>query len=423
MRFLFTTYEGGGHVPPALLVARRLAERGHAVLFVSDEANRAEAEAAGLAFQPWRRAPNRSRIGGADDPMDDWRSRWPPAVVRRICDAAICGPAAAYAADALETIRAFAPDAVVTNELLFGVMAAAEAAAVPLALLTGNVWCFPTRADVPPFGPGFAPGGGRFAQGRDAATRRMIAGWYDAGLADLNAARGSLGLAPLGRTLDQLRAPGLVLLGASAAFDFGADPPPAPFAYAGPLGEMPSWAAQAPPPDLIDPDRPNVLVSFSTTYQGQERAVARCVAALAALPVRGIVTLGPALRVEATPAAPNVKVVARASHDALVPHCRAMICHGGHGTVLRPLMHGVPVICLPMGRDQPENAQRIASRGAGLRLGRDAGAGRIRRAVRRVLGTPAFAERARALGAAVRAEADGGRRAAELLERFAGRGA
>src|SRR5690606_24863339 len=57
MRFLFTTFEGGGHVPPALLVARRLRERGHDVLVLSDTANRDQAEAQGLTFRSWRRAP------------------------------------------------------------------------------------------------------------------------------------------------------------------------------------------------------------------------------------------------------------------------------------------------------------------------------------------------------------------------------
>jgi hypothetical protein len=37
-RFLFTTWEGGGHVQPLLLVARDLRDRGHEVLILSDRA-------------------------------------------------------------------------------------------------------------------------------------------------------------------------------------------------------------------------------------------------------------------------------------------------------------------------------------------------------------------------------------------------
>jgi UDP:flavonoid glycosyltransferase YjiC (YdhE family) len=420
VRFLFTTFEGGGHVPPALLVARRLKARGHDVLFVSDEANRGQAAAAGLSFETWATAPNRTALGAADDPLEDWRARWPPGVVRSVCEAVITGPAAAYAADTLALVARFRPDAVVSNELLFGVMAATERDGVPLALLTSNVWCYPTREDVPPFGPGFPPPRNAFEAGRDRTSRRMIGRWYDQGLAALNAARTGIGLAPLGATLEQLMAAELVLLGASAAFDYGVAEPPRPFAYAGPLAEAPDWArTPADTDELIDPALPNVLVSFSTAYQGQEKAVARTIRALSRLPVRGVVTLGPALSAERLPQSANVKVVAQADHDALVPRCRLVICHGGHGTVIRPLTHGVPVVVIPTGRDQPENAARIAWAGAGVRLPRSASAGAIRRAAARVLADRAYATRARDLGEQIRQETDGGERAAERLERLA----
>ena len=417
MRFLFTTFEGGGHVPPALRVARRLQERGHQVLFVSDEANRAAAQASGLAFEPWPTAPNRAAMGAEDDPLDDWRPRLPTAVVRSVCEAVITGPAARYARDAQGFIDAFAPDAVVSNELLLGALAAAEARGKPIALLTSNVWCYPTREDIPPFGPGFPPPRNSFEQGRDRTCRRMIGRWYDVGLADLNAARSALDLPPLTRVLDQLAAADLVLLGTSRAFDYGVEAPPAPFRYAGPLCEPPAWARDTgEAADLIDRTRPNVLVSFSTTFQDQQAVIARCIRALAQLPVRGIVTTGPAIDPQNLPAADNVRVLAHADHDRLAPHCAAMVCHGGHGTVLLPIMHGKPVICLVSMRDQPENAQRLAHAGAGLKLSKSAGVARIRKAILKVLVQRSYTDAAERLGAAVRAEANGGASAATMLE-------
>lgn len=401
-------------MPPALMVARRLAEEGHEVLVLSDEANRAAACAEGLAFTPWVTAPNRLHPGQPDDPLRDWRSVWPPAVVRAVCDAVISGPAARYAADAAKLIDAFRPDVVVSNELLFGVMAAAESRGVSLALLTGNVWCFPTREDLPPFGPGFPPAQGRFALGREQTTRGWLATLYDAGLAPLNAARDDLGLPPLSHTLDQLDAADLILLGASRAFDYDLPAPPPPFAYAGPLIAVPEWAARRPAPNVAG-DGPLVLVSFSTTFQNQAGIVARCIRALARLPVRGLVTLGPAIEPHRLPRAANVTVVESASHDALMPHCAAVICHAGHGTVVRPLMHGVPVVCIPGGRDQPENAARVAWRAAGLRLSARAGARDIRAATARVLKDRRYRTAAAELGAAIREEADAGRSASRAL--------
>ncbi|MET0338945.1 MAG: glycosyltransferase, partial [Caulobacter sp.] len=233
MRFLFTTFEGGGHVPPPLAVASALMARGHEILFVSDEANRAGARGLGLPFEPWRSAPNRQTLGDGDDPLRDWKPRLPPSVVKAVCQAVIGGPASAYAADTVEFIARFKPDVVVSNELLFGVMMAAEATHVPLALLTSNVWCFPTRTDQPPFGPGFAPAKTAFEARREVAARQMIAHWYDAALDDLNRARAGLGLAPLHRALDQLAAARRVLLGVSQAFDYDAADPADPFVYVG----------------------------------------------------------------------------------------------------------------------------------------------------------------------------------------------
>lgn len=418
MRFLFTTFEGGGHVPPALLVARRLRERGHDVVVLSDSANRAEATACGLPFRNWRRAPDRQTAGREDDPLDEWRARWPPAIIRRLCDAVICGPSLAYAEDTLDLVEEFRPDVIVSNELLFGCMAAAEASKTALVLLTANVWCFPTRDDVPPFGPGFRPSPRIWARRRDAYVRRLSADWYQTGLPDLNAARATLGLPPLRRTLDQLAAADLVMLGVAAAFDYGATAPRG-FAYVGPLGEAPAWTKKAGAEDLLRDDRPNLLISMSTTAQGHEGLLRRCVEAAVALPANVIVTLGPALGHVSFPGAANLKVVAAAPHDLLVPQCRLVVTHAGHGTLVRPLMHGVPVVCLPTGRDQPENAARVEHAGAGVRLSQSASVGAVRRAIREVLAELRFAGAAGALGEAIRQEADGGVRASELLEEVA----
>ena len=221
MRFLFTTFEGGGHVAPAITFAARLQARGHKVLFVSDEANQAAAERAGLVFRSWRRAPNRSAGGRADDPLQDWRHIWPPAVVKAVCKAVMTGPAEAYALDARELISDFQPDVVVSNELLLGVAVAAEATGTPLAFLSANVWSLPTRADTPPFGPGFAPARTNFEQRREQSARGMIAGFYDVGLADLNRSRAALDLRPLAHVMDQIDAARLLVLRAAALREAG----------------------------------------------------------------------------------------------------------------------------------------------------------------------------------------------------------
>ena len=83
-----------------------------------------------------------------------------------------------------------------------------------------------------------------------------------------------------------------------------------------------------------------------------------------------------------------------------------MITHGGHGSVLRPIRAGVPVLCLPMGRDQPDNAARVEARGAGLTLSPDASPDDIREGLRRLLTENAFRAAALALGREIAAASD-----------------
>ena len=382
MRVLFTTFEGGGHVPAPMLAAQSLQESGHEVLLVSDRCNGPAARAKGLPFQPWHRAPDRGTLGAADG-LSDWRTRWPPSVIRRICVDVATTPALAYAEDVLAFAADFRPDVIVSNELLFGAMMAAERLQIPLALLTANVWCYPTRDDVPPFGPGYPLAKSRSDFTRDRITRKLIRGFFDVGLPDLNNARAEIGLTPLQHTLDQLDVADRILIGAAAAFDFGVEDPLSPFVYCGPLFETPGWAAGG--FEMPDNGRPNVLISFGTTFQNQREVVIRAMKAVQTLPVNAIVTLGPAMSDADLPKVENVHVVTQASHDQIVPQCAAVICHGGHGTLLRPLAHGVPVVAMPMGRDHADNAARLEWLGAGLRVSEKASPARIRRALTQVL--------------------------------------
>ena len=54
--------------------------------------------------------------------------------------------------------------------------------------------------------------------------------------------------------------------------------------------------------------------------------------------------------------------------EELLPHCAAVVSHGGSGSVLGSLAHGVPSVLLPMGADQPHNARRCAALGTARAL-------------------------------------------------------
>jgi UDP:flavonoid glycosyltransferase YjiC (YdhE family) len=81
-----------------------------------------------------------------------------------------------------------------------------------------------------------------------------------------------------------------------------------------------------------------------------------------------------------------------------------VVSQGGHGTVSRALLNGLPLLVLPNGRDQVDNAARVEAKGAGLRLAFTAPEAEIAAAVTRLIKEPDFQAAARRLGAAMKAD-------------------
>lgn len=65
---------------------------------------------------------------------------------------------------------------------------------------------------------------------------------------------------------------------------------------------------------------------------------------------------------------PNVRPQSYAPLGKLLPHCRAIVHHGGIGTTSQALSAGLPQIIRPMAFDQHDNAARISKLGCGVTL-------------------------------------------------------
>jgi MGT family glycosyltransferase len=419
-RFLFAHWEGGGNTPPMLAVARRLLARGHEVRVVGDPCNREEVEALGASFVPWERAPARQDRSIASDPLRDWEAKNPPDLLRRLCDQLFVGTALARAKDVLARLEEFPADVIVTSEMLLGPMAAAEAAGVPCAALASNVYLYPLSG-VPPFGPGFKPARTWVGRLRDELVRSMSMKVFGSYTEAFNRARKALGLVPVSHPFDQIGRVQRVLVQTSAAFDFPATRLPDNVTYVGPELEDPAWAEPWRSPWPAEDRRPLVLVGFSTTFQDQVGVLSRVIGALGELEVRAVVTTGPAVNVAQLPSAKNVHVCRSAPHGQILPRAAAVISHCGHGTVIRALAAGVPLVCMPMGRDQNDNAVRVTARGAGVRIGPKASPRAIGKALSRVLKDPGYRAAAESLGRRI---AEDARRSpvAEMLEELASLG-
>ncbi|MFF5187968.1 nucleotide disphospho-sugar-binding domain-containing protein [Streptomyces sp. NPDC000345] len=65
---------------------------------------------------------------------------------------------------------------------------------------------------------------------------------------------------------------------------------------------------------------------------------------------------------------PGVRPVGRLPLDLLLPHCALVVHHGGIGSLLTALHHGVPQLCLPLAGHDAQHADRLAALGAGRGL-------------------------------------------------------
>ena len=122
--------------------------------------------------------------------------------------------------------------------------------------------------------------------------------------------------------------------------------------------------------------------------------------------MRVLVTLGGSIKPESLRPAENCVLVDSAPHSVVMRQSAFVITHGGHGTVMRALLSRSPMLVIPHGRDQNDNAVRVTERGAGLSLMPDASVDAIRSACERLLLDPSFRAVAIRLGDLVAAEAE-----------------
>ena len=145
------------------------------------------------------------------------------------------------------------------------------------------------------------------------------------------------------------------------------------------------------PDYLAEDERPLVYLTLGTV-RNRSPVLHDAVVALAALPVRLLVTVGP----DGDPAVlgdqpANVRVERWVHQPQVLEHCSVVVSHAGSGTFLGALAQGLPQLCLPQAADQFRNAEGGARSGAALVLRPDeAGPDAIAAAVARLLTEESF---------------------------------
>ena len=329
-RYLIATWDGAGNLVPTLGIARTLVERGHDVRLLGHDTIAERCADLGVRFVP---LTQREGWDAMDDP-DDFEAE-----VKLLIDE-LCFSSTIARDVALELEREPA-DAVLVDCMLFTAIDVALASGTPTATL------FHTPYTIFRGGP--------------------LVEMFASGVPIANAQRATLGLPAIERLGDIHDACACAMVALPKEFEPDV-PDAANVMRIGPVLDAPPLSREIDGVDLGDGVTPLVLVSLSTSDQGQADLLQRCVDAVAQLPVRAIVTTGPSIDPASVTAAANTQVVRYAPHAEILPSASLVITHAGVGTTMAALGRGVPLLCTPMGRDQFFNAEHVQNLGAGRML-------------------------------------------------------
>ena len=314
MRILFAFTGGRGHVEPLLPPAEAARAAGHAVAFAGRPSILTVVEERGFeAFpaEPPRKPPQRIPLQELDPEREarDFRDGFADRLAHQRAPlvAALC--------------EEWRPDVVVCDETDFGAMVAAESMSVPYASVV-----------------------------------TIAAGTF---------ARPELIAEPLGR----LRAehglqpdPALAFLSRHLVLA------PFPPSYRDPASPLPPTARCFrpfdPPPERHD-ETTTVYFTLGTVFNLESGDLfMRVLTGLQELPVEVVATVGAEIDpAELGPLPPHVRVERFLPQSDILARCSAVVSHGGSGSVLGALAHGLPQVLIPMGADQPANAKRCEELG------------------------------------------------------------
>jgi MGT family glycosyltransferase len=416
VRVFQTLLAFSGNAPPQLAVTRRLVERGHEVRVLAHAAARERIESTGAEFVAFERTLPALDITRRDtDTLRDWDTRTRFGAGRRLLENGLLAFVLDTTRDCAESLREWPADVMAFDWMLTGAGVAAEGAGTPAVALVHCPYPLPLDG-VPPLFGGLRPWRGPAGVLRDRLLNRIVTRTL-AVMPVLNRARKEQGLAGLDSWAAQLLGARDICVMTAPELDFSSGGAlPANVHYVGPAFEP--YAREWSSPWPVSNQDPLVVVSFSTSYMNQSDMVQRVLDAVASLPVRVLLTAGPALDTGTLRIPANTRVEAFVPHRSVFPQAALVVTHAGWQTINAALADGVPLVCMPDGRDQPDNAIRVLAAGAGVRVRKSASVAKLRRAISGALADPELKRAAAAMAEAM-ARSDGAEDVVGRLERLA----
>ncbi len=382
MRVLLTTNPQSGHWQPLVPFAEALRAAGHEVAFAGTPVACAAISALGFDCFP----------AGADETAEDAQARRERQATHPGTDVSVASAnlfagvrAKRRLPDLLAICAAWRPAILVRENLEFTGCIAAERQGLPHAVVQVTAWR-----------PWFHP--------------RLVA--------PLNRLRRSVGLPPDPDLTMLYRY--LLLSPVPPSYQDPSAPLP-PTAHAvrhvafdrSGAESLPAWVGEL-------PDRPVVYATMGTAFNRVGSILETIIAGLHEEPIALIATTGRDQDPTAFgPQPPHVHLERYVPQSLLFPRCDLVVTHGGTGTVMTALNHGLPLVIVPVFADQPDNARRCEQLGVAKVIAPDERTPEaFRDAVRTILQDPSFRRNAEGLREEMRA-LPGLEQAVALLERLA----
>lgn len=367
-RILLGAFGDPGHAFPMIALGRELAKRGHDVTLQTWSRWQVDVEREGMRFA---QASEYGVFPTEREPLKPYE-----AVLRATLDTR-------------PLVAELHPDVVVHDILTLAPALAAELEGVPIVTLVPHIYP-PGEHGFPPYSLGARLPHTKLGRTLWRAINRPLSRGLRQGRDELNETRRRLGLPPLDHFHGGI-SQRLCIVATFPALEYPRQWPQS-IHVVGPL----IWEPASESVEIPDGDLPLILVAPSTAQDSEQRLFRAALEGLADLPVRVLASANRPLTHLEFP--PNATVVEWLSYSQAMPQANLVITHGGHGTLVRALAAGCPVVVCPAGGDMYENAARAAWAGVGIRVPRRfVSAKTVRLATAKILSDAEFSRRAEKL--------------------------
>jgi UDP:flavonoid glycosyltransferase YjiC (YdhE family) len=365
MRVLFSCVAAFGHFNPLVPLARALADEGHDVAFATAASFHAQVDAAGFDLLP--AGLDQRELTARFAPYGERLLALPPVERRPFSFTWRYGTldAPAKLSALRDTATAWGPDLVVHDSADLAAPIAAASLGLPTVhhsygRLVPRACYEHAAAETEPLwlGLGLVP--------------EPLCGAFRGPYLDVCPPSFQTDAVPAGTRVEHLR----------------------PVFLPNPGHRAPGWLAHL-------PARPTIYLTMGTTINS--RPLARLLLeALSEVDCNVVATVGDLDPAELRPLARNAVVEPYIPQTFVLPHCSAVVSHGGSGTLLAALAGGLPTLLLPQAADQFENAIHCDQLGAGRVLMPDeVTAEAVREGVTALLEEPSYRVSARGLAAEI----------------------